>query len=474
MRKTKLCYPRTNKNGEIISYRFFYSGLDPLTGQPKQYTHTWKVPKGLTTKQVELERKKAEIEFINECEKKSNGTFVQETNITFKEFAQQWLDRILTQNESGYSYYVRAEYSLKVINGFFGEGLLLRQISPSMVQRFYDYLCDRTYVKEVVKVKKSILELVDDKANKTKLAADCGLDRLTLRIASTVGKQISKTTAQALAKHFNVPLSKYFEVERQECKYSKTTNSGIKTILVVILGAAKRQQLIEHNYASKEYTSLKAEPTKEKEIYNEQEARAFVQAVLAEPNPKRKTVFSLSIFLGLRKAEICGLCWSDIDFEHKTITITRNSIYFKKFGIVTKDTKTKASQRTITIPDQLNSILLDYKVWYDEQKTIHGDLWENTDQLFLQDNGKPMNPCTVNSWLTDFELNHGFKHIPPHSLRHTCITMQLNAGIPIKVVSKRAGHANERITLGIYTHVLKEQDVQAANDYNNYLMGVGG
>ena len=472
MRKTKLCYPRTNKNGDIISYRFFYSGKDPLTGQSKQYTQTWKVPKNLPNKQIELERKKAEIDFIKECEKKSNGTFVQETNITFKEFAQQWLNRILTQNEEAYSYYVRAEYSLQTINEYFGN-CLLRQINPSMVQKFYDYLCERTYTKEIVTVKKSILELVEPKElNKTQLATACGMDRLTLRIASTVGKQTSKTTAQALSKYFNVPMSKYFEVEKKEVKYSKTTNSGIKTILVIILGAAKRQQLIEHNYASKEYTSLKAEPTKEKEIYNEQEAKEFVQAVLNEPNPKRKTVFSLSIFLGLRKAEICGLSWDNIDFERKTLSVTHNSLYLKKFGIVTKDTKTQASKRTLSLPDQLLSILADYKVWYDEQKIIHGDLWQNTNKLFLQENGKPMNPCTVNGWLTDFELKYGFKHIPPHSLRHTNITMQLNAGIPIKVVSKRAGHANERITLDIYTHVLKEQDEQAANTLNKYLMSV--
>lgn len=472
MRKTKLCYPRTNKNGDIISYRFFYSGKDPLTGQAKQYTRTWKVPKNLSNKQVELERKRAEIDFIKECEKKSNGTFVQETNISFQEFAQQWLTRILTQNEEAYSYYVRAEYSLKTINEYFGS-CLLRQINPSMVQKFYDYLCERTYTKEIVTVKKSILELVEPKElNKTKLATDCGMDRLTLRIASTVGKQTSKTTAQALSKYFNVPMSKYFEVEKKEVKYSKTTNSGIKTILVVILGAAKRQQLIEHNYASKEYTSLKSEPTKEKEIYNEKEAKEFVQAALDEPNLKRKTVFSLSIFLGLRKAEICGLSWDNIDFEHKTLSVTHNSLYLKKFGVVTKNTKTQASKRTLAVPNQLLSILADYKVWYDEQKIIHGDLWQNTNKLFLQENGRPMNPCTVNGWLTDFELKHGFKHIPPHSLRHTNITMQLNAGIPIKVVSKRAGHANERITLNIYTHVLKEQDEQAANTLNKYLMSV--
>lgn len=80
-----------------------------------------------------------------------------------------------------------------------------------------------------------------------------------------------------------------------------------------------------------------------------------------------------------------------------------------------------------------------------------------------------MNPCTVNSWVNKFELNHGFKHIPPHSLRHTSITMQLKAGVPIKAVSTRAGHANENITLAIYTHLLKEQDEQAADTFDKFL-----
>lgn len=472
MNKNKNCYPQPNKNGEIISYRFYYYGNDPNTGKRKQYYQTWKVPKGLSNKQVELERKKAEIEFIKDCEKKSNGTFIQETNITFGEYSKQWLERILTRNEDSYSYYVRSEYSLKTINEYFGN-YRLNQITPSMIQKFYDYLCERTYTKEIVTVKKSILELVEPKElNKTKLAADCGIDRLTLRIASTVGKQISKPTAQIISKHFGVPLSQYFNVDKQEVKYSKSTNTGIRTILAIILGEAKRQQLIEHNYASREYTRPLTGVTKEKEIFNEQETKEFVQAVINEPHPKKRIIFSLSIFLGLRKAEICGLCWSDIDFEHKTLTVTHNSIYFKKFGVVTKGTKTKHSNRTITIPDQLLTMLSDYKKWYDEHKFNLGDLWENTDYLFLQDNGKPMNPCTVNSWLEDFELKNGFKHIPPHSLRHTCITMQLNAGVPIKVVSTRAGHANERITLDIYTHALQSQDEQAADTYNKYLMNI--
>lgn len=472
MSKTKLCYPRKNKNGEIISYRFFYSGKEPLTGKPKQYTKTWKVPKGLSHKQTELERRKAEIEFINECEKKSNGIFIQENNITFEEFSKQWLDSILTRNEDAYSYYARSEYAIKILNEHFGK-YLLKQISPSMVQRFYDYLCERTYIKEIVTVKKSINELItENNIIKCKLADDCGIDRLTLRLASKVGNQISMATAKTISKHFNVPISKYFNVEKREVKYSKATNAGIRTILVIILGEAKRQQLVEHNYASKDYTRAITGTTKQKEIFDEQEAKEFVQAVLKEPHQKKRTILALLIFLGLRKAEICGLSWGDIDFNNKTLSVNHNSIYLRKFGIVTKGTKTKTSKRTIRIPEQLVNILLEYKIWYDTQKVNYGDLWAGTDKLFLQDNGNTLNPCTINLWLKKFNLEHGFKNIPPHSLRHTCITMQINAGVPIKVVSARAGHSNERITLEIYTHTLQSQDEQAADIYDKYLMSV--
>ena len=185
---------------------------------------------------------------------------------------------------------------------------------------------------------------------------------------------------------------------------------------------------------------------------------------------EKRTIFALLIFLGLRKAEIWGLSWEDIDFNKHTLSVKHNALYYKKFGIVTKKPKTENSIRTITLPIQLVNILQEYKQWYQEQKQNYGDLWAYTNFLFLQDNGKIINPCTINSWLKDFNIKNGLKPIPPHSLRHTCITMQLNAGIPIKVVSTRAGHSNEQITLGIYTHTLQTQDVKAAQLYNNYLM----
>ena len=473
MAKNKLCYPRYSKDGKtVISYRFVYAGKDPYTGQEKRFTKTWKVPKGLSRKDTDLALKIADVEFRKECEKKLDGTDIKECNLTFGEYSAQWLERLLKINEESYSYYVQAKNSLKIINQYFGN-CLLKKISPIMIQNFLDYLCDRTYIKETVTVKKSIEELITkNNLNKTKTAEECGINRLTLRLATKIGQQISLETARTISKYFNVPLAQYFNVEKKEVKYSKATNCGIRTILVIILGEAKRQRLIEHNYASIDYTKPIKGTVKEKEIFDEQESKAFVQAVLNEQSIKKKTIFALLIFLGLRKAEICGLSWEDIDFQNKTLSVNHNTLYYKQFGIVTKKPKTENSKRTIKLPEQLLKILEEYKSWYDYQKRNYGDLWATTNYLFLQDNGNIINPCTINSWLRKFNLKNGLKPIPPHSLRHTCITMQINAGIPIKVVSTRAGHANEKITLGIYTHTLQTQDTEAAKRYNDYLLEI--
>ena len=85
--KNKNCYARKNKNGDIISYRFFYSGKEYISSKVKQYTKTWKVPSNLSAKEIEIERKKFEIEFIKDCEDKSKGIYVTDNNITFNEFS---------------------------------------------------------------------------------------------------------------------------------------------------------------------------------------------------------------------------------------------------------------------------------------------------------------------------------------------------------------------------------------------------
>ena len=470
--KHKLCYPNYNKYGDLISYRFFYTGKDPWSGAPKQLTKCWKVPAGLSAKEIERERKKAEIDFIQEAEKKSLGTYAPVSNVSFDKFADQWLATVKSRGDEGYSSYESAKTHLPLLKAFFGN-CLLRNITPMMIQNFYNFLATRTYAKTTVTVKRSIGELLEEhKLNKTTAAKACDIGKPTFAAATVIGGKVSLTTAQKICDYFNVPIARYFDVQTVQEKYSVATNRGARTLLVMILNSARKQQYIQYNYATKEYTEPLRGAEKSKRIYNESEARQFLQLTLEEKDIRKKTVFSLLLYLGLRNAELCGLEWQDIDFEQGTLTVSRNSIYFSGIGVCTKAPKTRNSARTVSMPSKLIEILEKYKAWWDEQKECHGDLWADSKRLFLIDNGKPIHPSTPSNWLNDFQLEHGLAHVSPHALRHTNITLQVMAGVPLKAVSQRAGHANEAITLNIYTHLTRESDKRAAALFDSYLSDI--
>ena len=230
-----------------------YSGKDPLTDSQKYYRTTWKVPKELVDKKsIKRELTKFSLEFEKKCENISLGMSTMQDDTLFVDFANRWLKSILARNNESYSYYIRARDNLKVINSYF-QKYMLRKITPSIIQNFYDYIANRTYIKNVVVVKDSISELFNN-SSKERLAKDIGVSRLTLRLASTIGEKISLESAQIISKFFNVNINKYFDIKAEEKLYSKATNSSIRTTLVMVLGEAKRLRLIEHNFATKEYT----------------------------------------------------------------------------------------------------------------------------------------------------------------------------------------------------------------------------
>jgi len=280
------------------------------------------------------------------------------------------------------------------------------------------------------------------------------------------------TTAKTIANHFKVPVDRYFDVKTEKVGYSLCANKGVRRALVTILADAKRKGLIEINYGTKDFTDKVIGVTKKKDIYTAEEARRFVSKVLQEPDIRKRTVFSLMIFMGLRSAEICGLEWQDIDFENQTVAVNRVYNYFgKKFGSQEKEPKSEKSKRMFVMPPQLVAVLKEYKTWWEEQKIMHGDLWANTDKLMVRDNGKTRVAGPHAQWLKEFQYQHDLKHISPHLLRHTNITMQEKAGVDIKTISERAGHADIGITLGTYSHFLKESDIEAAKKIGDVFCG---
>ena len=89
------------------------------------------------------------------------------------------------------------------------------------------------------------------------------------------------------------------------------------------------------------------------------------------------------------------------------------------------------------------------------------------DRLFTQDDGSPIHPDSITDWFHDFISRTDLPQISIHFLRHTNITLLLAAGIPLKTVSYRAGHAQTSTTANIYSHAIRTTDEKAAEVLEN-------
>jgi integrase len=175
------------------------------------------------------------------------------------------------------------------------------------------------------------------------------------------------------------------------------------------------------------------------------------------------------LYTGLRRGELLGLEWTDIDFENKFLSVRRNSQYVPSKGVYNEDPKTAHSRRRIRISDNVVELLKSYKEWQDNNIENIGEKWENSNRLFTKWNGGPMHPDTISGWFHDFIKRKQLPDVCIHSLRHTNASLMVANGIPIKVVSDRLGHASVTTTSNFYLHMIQSADDVAANTLNDIL-----
>lgn len=193
----------------------------------------------------------------------------------------------------------------------------------------------------------------------------------------------------------------------------------------------------------------------EKKTLTEADIKAVTEA-LPQEEPKYRAMFYFAAVCGLRRQEILGLKWSDIDFKNKMFTIKRAATSIKNQGTVSKDTKTASSHRTLYLTDELEAVLSLCKQEQNTQRIKCGDKWINEDWIFTQWNGKLMNLQTPSHWWSDFSNRLGIEGVTFHGLRHTAATFMIKNNVPISAVSGVLGHAQISTTLNTYTHVIED------------------
>jgi len=166
---------------------------------------------------------------------------------------------------------------------------------------------------------------------------------------------------------------------------------------------------------------------------------------------------------GARRGELCGLRWRDVDLTAGTITITRSVVEAAHGVVVEKDTKTHSSRR-IAIDDETAAALVAQRVRMTARATACDAKLSDDARVFSReaDGSKPWTPNDVTKAFIRVRNRAGLGGVRLHDLRHFAATRLLAAGVPVRTVSGRLGHANAATTLGVYAHFVEESDREAA------------
>jgi integrase len=174
----------------------------------------------------------------------------------------------------------------------------------------------------------------------------------------------------------------------------------------------------------------------------------------------------VAVTTGVRRGELFGLRWSDVDFEGARLTVNQ-SLEWTKGKPTFKAPKTKGSRRTITLPDLT---VQELKIHKAEQAAGRLRLGlSKSDLVFTRADGGPVSVDYVGRKFGELIAKLGVTPITFHGLRHTHISHQLMDGVHVKVVSERAGHASVGITLSVYATFLPSLQDKAAEGMDQWL-----
>ena len=362
-------------------------------------------------KTVHGTKKDAEVELAKFVTEVQNGLVIDGKSLKFSEFTEIW-KRDYGSKELAPSTYKRYCRMLETrLLPYFGH-FYINKIKPTDIMKFYDLLEKDT-------------QLVRKKGNN--------------------GSKTKK------------PLSGKTILEHHR-------------LLRAMLHKAVYWQLIVANPAERVQPPKARKP--KRRSYDDEQTKILLEnlELLSSEDTKYKVAIILTVFTGVRLGELMGLEWQDIDFKNGIISINRSSQYLSDMGVFTKVPKTESSIREIAIPEFIISLLEEYKLWYEEQKSIYGELWANSDRLFVQADGKPMHPSTISKWFVKYVGQIGLPVINFHGLRHTNASLLVAQNIDIAVISARLGHAQISTTLDFYVHPLLSHNRKAGYALENLLL----
>lgn len=256
--------------------------------------------------------------------------------------------------------------------------------------------------------------------------------------------------------------------KRYDLKDGKLSDTSIKycfRVLSSMLQDAVEWQLIDINPCTK----VKRPRSRRHKVKlpSEQDIAKLLEALRDEPLQYRTLIY-LAVDTGLRRGELMGLKWADINLESGVLQVVRSNQPLTGKGTITKSTKTEESERCVTLSENSLKLLKLYHAAQLRQRMQLANKWVNEGWVFAAWNGKAMCASTPSLWFRRFLKRHGLTPMPFHALRHLSATILIAQGVPLKSVSHRLGHADIRTTANIYADALQSVDQVAAQKMDEF------
>jgi integrase len=443
------------------TYRIRVSCGYDINGKQIMRSTTWDPEPGMTKKQIEKELQRQTVLFEEKCR---SGQFL-DGSIKFAEFAEQWF-RDYANSHLRPTTLSRYRILMKRINPAIGH-IRLDKLQPQHLIEFFNNLQEpgigHNGKYKIITDLKSLLK--ERGLTKVHFAKQAGISLATLDSIDS-GNSVYRSSAEKVSVALTVPIDKIFKAVDPDAKLSDSTIKYYYILINAILNKAVKWKVILDNPCK--YTDPPRIRKKEMRYLDEEGLKRVFVALLKEPI-QYQTMIILLINLGMRRGELLGLEWKDIDWRTGTITIRRSSLYTRAKGIFTDEPKTESGYRSIKAPDSVIDTLKFYRTWQKKERLKMGDQWQDADRLFTRWNGLPIHPDSLGDWWRKFIKKNALPSVPIHGLRHTNATLLIAGGVNIRTVANRLGHAKASTTSNIYAHAIKSADETAAETIQNIL-----
>lgn len=307
-----------------------------------------------------------------------------------------------------------------------------------------------------------------------------GVKNSSIRNRRSSIRTLSKYIGKAPIVRINHGVMQNILVDLDKKGLSRSLLEGVKVTANFIFKHAIKHRLRNDNPASdiviptRRLTVEEIERTEINEKYfEEEELEAFLQAAVSFGLENDQEWFYLMAFTGMRIGEVCALKWTDVDFEEKTIRITKTmdmpNHNMRQYQLTPP--KTKKSIRVVEVDEELMQLLRKHKTKQAKIRLKHRkeiEDYHNANFVFCRDNGYPYASRFVYDRTIRLCKKAGVSKIEgPHILRHTHITMMTQAGVDLDTIMNRVGHEDSKTTKNIYTHVTKKMKKDATEQVHS-------